>query len=64
MPPMLHRKSYSVDEIEELMFAYHKKFKLYMDELIGIMIPDGYLDTTVNFEDAVTKILKMNKATE
>lgn len=64
MPPMLHRKSYSVDEIEELMFAYHKKFKIYMDTLIGIMIPDGYLDTTVKLDDAVAKIFKMNKVTE
>lgn len=64
MPPMLHRKSYSVDEIEELMFAYHKKFKIYMNTLIDIMIPDGYLDTTAKLEDAVAKIFKMNKATE
>ena len=64
MPPMLHRKSYSVDEIEELMFAYHKKFKIYMDELIDVMIPDGYLETTVKLEEAVSEILKMNKAIE
>ena len=61
---MLHRKTYSVDEIEELMFAYHKKFKIYMDELIDIMIPDGYLETTVKLEEVVSEILKMNKAIE
>ena len=63
-PPMLHRKSYSVDEIEELMFAYHKTFKTYMNELIDIVIPDGYLETKVSFEDAIDGIINMNKATE
>lgn len=64
MPPMLHRKSYTVENIEELMFSYHKKFKLYMDEMISIIIPEGYLETTVPFEKAIAEIIKMNKATE
>ncbi|MBQ9849820.1 MAG: hypothetical protein IJO36_03885 [Clostridia bacterium] len=64
MPPMLHRKSYTVEYIEELMLSYHKKFKLYMDEIISIIIPEGYLETTVPFEKAIAEIIKMNKATE
>lgn len=63
-PPMLHRNSYSVNEIEDLMFTYHKKFKAYMDKLIDIVIPDGYLGTKVSFEDAVNGVINMNKATE
>lgn len=47
------------------MLERHSPFlKVYMDTLIGIMIPDGYLDTTVMLDDAVAKIFKMNKATE
>lgn len=63
-PPMLHRKSYSVESIEELMLAYHKKFKAYMDEMISIIMPEGYLETKVRFEDAVLQINSMNEAVE
>lgn len=63
-PPMLHRKSYTVEEIEELMFAYHKKFKDYADEIISVIIPEGYLETKVDFETAINEIAKMNKAAE
>lgn len=60
--PMLHRKSYTTSELEELLFSYHKKFKAYMDELIDVIIPDGYLDTTVDFTTALNEIVKMNEA--
>ena len=50
--------------IEELMFAYHKKFKDYVDEIISVIIPEGYLETTVGFETAINEIVKMNKAAE
>ncbi len=62
--PMLHRKSYTVEEIEKLMFDYHKKFKDYFDEIIAIIIPKGYLETSIGFNTAINKILKMNRATE
>ena len=63
-PPMLHRKSYTVEEIEELMFAYHKKFKDYVDVIISVIIPEGYLETKVDFETAINEIAKMNKSAE
>lgn len=63
-PPMLHRKSYTIERIEELMFSYHKKFKVYMDEIIALIIPEGYLETTVPFEAAITEIIKMNEVAE
>lgn len=62
VPPMLHRKSYTISELEELLFSYHKKFKAYMDEIIDVIIPEGYLDTTVGFATAINEIAKMNEA--
>ena len=52
------------EEIEELMFAYHKKFKDYVDEIISVIIPEGYLETKVDFETAINEIAKMNKSAE
>lgn len=63
-PQMLHRKSYSIEEIEELLFRYHRKFKVYMDELISFMIPEEYFGATVDFDIAVNEIIKMNNAAE
>ena len=61
---MLHRKSYTIERIEELMFSYHKKFKVYIDEMIALIIPEGYLETTVPFEATITEIIKMNEVAE
>lgn len=38
--------------------------KDYVDEIISVIIPEGYLETKVDFETAINEIVKMNKAAE
>lgn len=64
IPPMLHRKSYTVEEIENLLFSYHCKFEIYMNQLISIIIPSDYLENTMGFIDALNQLLKINGSSE
>ena len=56
-PSMLHRDSYNVEEIESILFEYHEKFQIYMNELIQIMIPEDYLESKMNLVDALNNML-------
>lgn len=57
--PMLHRKSYSVEEVETLMFSYHQKFQVYMDKLIETIIPKDYLNGNIPFDEAFIQLMRM-----
>lgn len=57
VPPMLHRDSYKVEEIESILFEYHENFQVYMNELIQIMVPEDYLECKMNFVDALNSML-------
>ena len=46
----LSRKSYSVEEIEGLLFKYHGKFQDYFNLLIQEIMPDGYFESAVSFK--------------
>lgn len=59
VPPMLHRDSYKVEDIENMLFEYHEKFQIYMNKLIQIMIPDGYLENKMSFTDAINSMLHL-----
>lgn len=56
---MLHRDSYKVEDIENMLFEYHEKFQIYMNKLIQIMIPDGYLENKMSFTDAINSMLHL-----
>ncbi len=56
---MLHRDSYGVDEIKDLLYSYHVSFQKYMNNLIQIIMPDGYLDSEMNLVDALNAAMKM-----
>ncbi len=56
---MLHRKSYSVEEVETLMFSYHQKFQVYMDKLIETIIPKDYLNGNIPFDEAFIQLMRM-----
>lgn len=58
--PTLSRKSYTIDEIEELLFNYHFKFKNYFSSLIQEIMPSDYKDGKVSFGDYITTILNMH----
>ena len=59
LPPMLHRDSYKIEEIETLLFAYHEKFQIYMNDLIQTMVPDDYLESKMGFVDALNGMLRL-----
>ena len=62
IPPMLHSESYDVEEVEDLLFSYHKKFQAYMNRLISKIIPDGYLDNCLDLKDVIKEAKKINNA--
>lgn len=45
----LSRKTYTIEEIEELLFTYHTKFQNYFNSLINEIMPLDYLETKVPF---------------
>lgn len=58
--PTLGRKSYTLEEIENLLFEYHFKFKEYFNSIIQEIMPPDYKDGKVSFVDYVNTILNMN----
>ena len=58
--PMLHRECYKVEDIEELLFVYHSKFKHYMNELIHIMVPDEYLEEKMALVPALNAMIELS----
>ncbi len=64
-PKMLHRKSYSVEEIEELLFEYHKKFKKYIDAIISLIMPSDYFESNkIDISSAFGEIVAMDSASK
>lgn len=56
---MLHRKSYSVGEMENILFEYHKRFEEYINRLIDLIMPDGYLNNKIGVDEAINNVLRM-----
>ena len=54
---MLHRDCYKVEDIKELLFAYHGKFIQYMNELIHILVPDEYLEEKMDIVPALNAMI-------
>lgn len=61
--PILSRKSYSIQEIEELLFSYHFKFKEYFNTLIREIMPADYKDGKVPFVDYYNTLIRMDSIT-
>lgn len=57
---ILSRKTYTVEEIEELLFAYHTKFQNYFNSIINEIMPTDYLETKVLFADYFDILQDMN----
>lgn len=58
--PILCRKSYTMEEIEELLYAYHFKFERYFNSIIAEIIPIDYFETKVKIEDYLNTVIRMN----
>ena len=56
---LLSREEYSVEEVENMLLAYHKKFQNYFNQLITEIIPDDYMNKTVSFIDYINTALKI-----
>ena len=55
----LSRKSYKVEEIEDLLYSYHTKFQAYFNDIINEIMPADYLNNKVSFEDYVNMTVAM-----
>lgn len=58
---ILSRTEYKIEEIENLLVTYHKKFQEYFNNLIEEIIPEDYLDRKVKFIDFLNVSLKMSR---
>ena len=63
-PPMLKRKSYRVEEIEELLFKYHFEFIQYMNKLILEIMPSDFTNNTISLGESIEALLRMNATKE
>ena len=58
--PVLSRKSYKIEDLEELLYSYHFKFESFFNSLIAEIMPEDYKETKVQFIDYLNTLLKMN----
>ena len=58
-PPMLCRKSYTVEEIENILFDYHCAFKKYFNEIVDAIMPSEYLDNKMPFGDFIGSVINI-----
>lgn len=58
--PMLHRKTYSIVDLEEMLKVYNDKFIVYMDSIVDLIIPDDYLDNRFELEDVFFTLKAIN----
>lgn len=59
---ILSRESYSLEQLQDLSWNYHRKFETYFSELIAAIIPDDFTYNTVSLEDLLVSNLKMSYA--
>lgn len=60
--PVLSRKTYTVEELEELLYSYHFKFEQYFNALIDEIMPKDYKESEVPLVDYLNMLLKMNRS--
>lgn len=57
----LGRPSYTFEEIEDVLWNYHKDFQRYFNQIVDMIIPEGYMDNRISLEDYISTLLKMIK---
>ena len=58
----LSRNTYTVAEIEDLLYTYHTKFQIYFNSIINEIMPVDYLETKVLVKDYLEVLQDMYKA--
>lgn len=61
---VLHRNSYSIEQIENSLLVYHNKFQIYFNDIINKIIPDDYFDTKVPLKEYFNTLIEMEKIQE
>lgn len=57
----LSRKSYTIQEVEDLLFTFHVKFQEYFNRIIQEIMPEDFLDNKIPFGQYLETILQMNE---
>lgn len=58
----LSRATYTIEEVEDLLLAYHVKFQKYFNAIIDEVIPDDYLENRVPFATYINTLIEMENA--
>ena len=53
------RETYSLEELQEMAWKYHQKFKNYFSNLIAEIMPANFTNMTVSLEEWIMGNLKM-----
>lgn len=53
------RETYSLEELQEMAWKYHQKFKNYFSNLIAEIMPANFTNTTVSYKEWIMGNLKM-----
>lgn len=55
----LGRPSYTFNEVEDILWNYHKTFQKYFNQIIDMIIPEDYMDNKVTLEDYIMILLEL-----
>ncbi len=55
----LSRATYAIEEVEDLLLAYHTKFQKYFNAIIDEIIPRDYLERHVPFTTYINTLIEM-----
>lgn len=55
----LERLSYTFNEVEDVLWNYHKDLHKYFNQIIDMIIPEDYMDNKVSLDDYINTLLKL-----
>lgn len=55
----LESQNYKLNEIEDILWNYHRDFQKYFNQIIEMVIPEDYMDNKVTLEDYINVILEL-----
>ncbi len=56
---MLSRKSYTLNELQETIWVFHKKFEEYFNEIIEVIMPEDFCNNKIDAISGLNALLKM-----
>lgn len=61
---ILSRQSYTLEQLQDMVWSYHQKFEKYFSDLIAEIMPEDFTDTKTSLGDWILSNLKMADAQE